>query len=139
VIVEKYSRWIGQTKWKLTLFTWRNYWNAPFYLFVKTLMILLGYSVPPSLNTIINLWQLAPSLPDLEVNCISTRQTSTFTKHGKYLSILIQQRVVFLMSSQTEISSRCLFDTYLMSIFFDLILVSWSKEIKVKKSSNRWL
>jgi hypothetical protein len=46
-----------------------------------------------------------------------TRQASTFAKHRKYLSILIQQIVVFLISSQIEISSRCLFVIYLISIF----------------------
>ena len=49
-----------------------------------------------------------------------TRQTSTFSKHSKYLCVLIQQRVVFLISSQTEISSR-----YLYSLFFILYSLLW--------------
>ncbi len=44
-----------------------------------------------------------------------TRQTSTFAEHRKYLIVLILQKVVFLISNQTEISSRCLFDIYLIS------------------------
>jgi hypothetical protein len=48
----------------------------------------------------------------------ATRQTSTFASQRKYLSVLMQQIVVFLISSQTEISSRCLFDFYICKTLF---------------------
>jgi hypothetical protein len=41
-------------------------------------------------------------------------------------SALIQQVVVLLISSQIKISKICVFDVLLVSIFFDLILMSQS-------------
>jgi hypothetical protein len=46
-----------------------------------------------------------------------TRQTSTSRTNNKCLSVLIQQVVVLLISSQINISKRCIFDIYLTSIF----------------------
>jgi hypothetical protein len=46
-----------------------------------------------------------------------TRQTSTSRTNKKCLSVLIQQVVVILISIQINISKRCLFDIFLMSIF----------------------
>jgi hypothetical protein len=45
-----------------------------------------------------------------------TRQTSTSRTNKKCLSDLIQQVVVLLISSKINISKKCLFDIYLMSI-----------------------
>jgi hypothetical protein len=58
-----------------------------------------------------------------------TRQTSTSRINRKCVSVLIQV-VVLLISSQIN---RCLADDFLMSIFFDLILMSQSLKIEVKK------
>jgi hypothetical protein len=58
-----------------------------------------------------------------------------FSDHNNnlYISVLIEPIVVFLISSQTKISSRCQFDIYLMSIFilpyFDVLKL----KIEVKK------
>jgi hypothetical protein len=46
-----------------------------------------------------------------------TRQTSTSRTNKKCLSVLIQQAVALLISSQIKISKRCLFDIYLVPIF----------------------
>jgi len=64
-------------------------WN----LFEKTLIILLGYSVPPSLKTMINLWQSAPSfgaLKNIQKNAFMNGRKKVNIK--KRIHILVKER-----------------------------------------------
>lgn len=57
------------------------------------MIILLGYSVPPSLNTMINLWQSAPSfgaLKNIQKNAFMNGRKKVNIK--KRIHILVKER-----------------------------------------------
>jgi hypothetical protein len=68
-----------------------------------------------------------------------TRQTSTSRINRMYFYVLTQQLVVLLISSQVNISRRCLVEISLMSVLFWPKLDVWKLKMKVKNILNRWL